>query len=78
VKIGLDDSDLMKKYRVQTRNYHVCSRVEDFTCGSNCIAIAEDRKNWKTDYEFGISKQEMKVSNRLLMSSCLGIINGGS
>lgn len=74
-KISLDDLEILQKHRVQTRNFYVSSHVEIFTCGAimHVLSGKEQKSN-----SFGISKEELKISNRVLVCRYLGGINGGS
>ena len=73
-KISLDDMEILRKYRVQSRNFYVSSSVEEFTCGAHVTFL-----NYKgPDLSFGVSKRELRISDRQLVSGLLGNINGGS
>ena len=74
-KISLDDIEVMRKYRVQTRNFYVSSLVEEFTCGASTSIM--NFKDINKEVTFGISKGELKISNRQLVCGLLGNINGG-
>jgi len=81
-KISLDDEEILRKRRVQTRNFSVSSDHEAFTCGGQaCIMdlnFNRSKKHINPEINFGIGKKESKVSNRNLVSGYLGNINGGS
>ncbi len=75
-KISLEDMEVFRKYKVQTRNYCVARQVEEFTCGSHTVQYKTDRMI--QDKIFGISKKEIRVSNRHNINGHLGLVNGGS
>jgi hypothetical protein len=75
-KISLEDMEVFRKYRVQTRNYCVARQVEEFTCGSHAVLYRTDKMI--QDKMLGISKKEIRVSNRNHINGHLGLVNGGS
>jgi hypothetical protein len=74
-KITLEDNEVLKKYRVQTRNYHVSGLVEEFTCGSHAMWMHDCGAD---DAIFGVSKQAYHVSTRAMVSRFLGSVSDGT
>ena len=74
-KICLDDLEVIKKRRIQTRNYYVSSANDEFTCGAISILVGPDMHK---ELNLGISKQQAKVSKRCVVHGYLGLVNGGS
>jgi hypothetical protein len=74
-KVSLEDYEVGRKYRVQTRNYYVSAAVEEFHGGASCLIM-----NTKTHDEtfFGPSKKEYRVSNSSRINGWMSQVNGGS
>jgi hypothetical protein len=81
-KVSLEDEEILRKYRVQTRNSYVSSEVESFTCGAQTSLMDLDKivnSKWLTkEVNFGIGKKELSISNRNFVNGYLGNVNGGS
>jgi len=76
-KISIDHEVVMRKYRLQSRNYYVSSTNDMFNCGAVAVVV-DFRIGTAKEQNIGISKQEIKISNSSLVHLYSGNINGGS
>jgi len=78
IKISLDFIEIMKKYRLQSRNWNVSSGNDEFTPGLPLAVIVSDNAKFGKEVRFGVSKKENMISSMALINGYLGSINGGS
>lgn len=78
VKIGLDDLDILRKYRLQTINHSVSAAVDEFSCEAKTAMINISRPNYGHEIQFGVGKKTNLISSRHAVNGLLGVINGGA
>jgi hypothetical protein len=73
-KVSTDEHEVMKRRRINNRNFYVSSYSEEFSCEAavSCVGV----KNIPFQV-IGLSKMEHRVSDKFFVDICRGFVSGG-